>query len=83
MMATLVQELRNEEQFMADFAHGVVHVYEGWMIFYRWCFFAHLGSFVAYSFVHVCTTRVRVRTRICIEYTVLEYYYYYYLLIIN
>ncbi len=24
MMATLVQELRNEEQFMADFAHGVV-----------------------------------------------------------
>ncbi len=23
MMATLVQELRNEEQFMADFAHGV------------------------------------------------------------
>ena len=22
MMATLVQELRNEEQFMADFAHG-------------------------------------------------------------
>ncbi len=26
MMATLVQELRNEEQFTADFAHGVVHV---------------------------------------------------------
>ncbi len=24
MMATLVQELRNEEQFTADFAHGVV-----------------------------------------------------------
>ncbi len=24
MMATLVQELRNEEQFMADFANGVV-----------------------------------------------------------
>ncbi len=24
MMATLVQELRNEEQFAADFAHGVV-----------------------------------------------------------
>jgi hypothetical protein len=24
MMATLVQELRTEEQFMADFAHGVV-----------------------------------------------------------
>jgi hypothetical protein len=24
MMATLVQELRNEEQFMTDFAHGVV-----------------------------------------------------------
>jgi hypothetical protein len=24
MMATLVQELRNEEQFMADFVHGVV-----------------------------------------------------------
>ncbi len=24
MMATWVQELRNEEQFMADFAHGVV-----------------------------------------------------------
>jgi hypothetical protein len=28
--ALLVQELRNEEQFMADFAHGVV-----WMIFYQ------------------------------------------------
>ncbi len=24
MMATLIQELRNEEQFMADFANGVV-----------------------------------------------------------
>ncbi len=29
MMATLVQELRNDEQFMADFAKGVVQVYEG------------------------------------------------------
>jgi hypothetical protein len=24
MMATLIQELRNEEQFLADFANGVV-----------------------------------------------------------
>jgi hypothetical protein len=29
MMATLVQELRNEEQFMADFANGVVLEYHG------------------------------------------------------
>jgi hypothetical protein len=50
MTATLVQELRNEEQFMADFAHGVVLtmivVYEGRrveMIFNRWCFCAHSG----------------------------------------
>jgi hypothetical protein len=51
MMATLVQELRNEEQFMADFAHGVVLQYEGrrvWMIFYRWCFCAHLGFWVCF-----------------------------------
>ncbi len=29
MMATLIQELRSEEQFMADFANGVENLYEG------------------------------------------------------
>jgi hypothetical protein len=57
MMATLVQALRSEEQFMADFAHGVVHVYEGrrvWMIFDRRCFCAHLGFWVCRLFVLEC-----------------------------
>jgi hypothetical protein len=51
MTATLVQELRNEEQLMADFAHGVDEGRRVWMIFYRWCFCAHLGFWVCRLFV--------------------------------
>ncbi len=31
MMVTLIQELRNEEQFVADFANGVVRRQRVWM----------------------------------------------------
>jgi hypothetical protein len=60
MMATLVQELRNEEQFVADFANGVVGgqaSQEGTrvcdflsvvLLGFFWVF-----GFVAYSYVHV------------------------------
>ncbi len=65
MMATLVQELRNEERLMADFANAY---YEGRRVngFYQWVLLGTFGFFwfVAYSNVRKNTSQVVENTHV-------------------